>query len=118
MVYTLSAGSVSFESMPAASSKRLPRHPVPVILLARLAVDRQVHGQGLGEFLLLDAFHRCLGFSAELGVHAVEVQAIDEKAKSFYEKYGFSALTDDPRHLFITIAKLAKAESGSSGTGA
>lgn len=102
--YTLAAGSVAFEHLPPASAKKLPKHPVPVVLLARLAVDRSVQGQGLGEGLLVDALNRSLGLAANLGIHAIEVHAIDDGAAAFYRTYGFVPLVDRPRHLFFPMS--------------
>ena len=102
--YTLAAGAVSFEQLPEDASRKLPKHPVPVVLLARLAVDQSAQGQGLGEVLLLDALQRSLDLSTGLGVHAVEVDAIDDAAAAFYSKYGFTPLLDDPFHLYLPIA--------------
>jgi len=104
--YTLAAGAISFEHLPAKSSKKLPKHPVPVVLLARLAVDATVQGQRLGERLLLDALRRSLGLSQTLGIHAVEVDAIDDAATQFYVKYGFTSLNDDSHHLYLPIATI------------
>lgn len=101
--YTLASGSVSFQHFPAEVAKKLPKHPVPVVLLARLAVDQMVQGSGLGRLLLLDALRRCLDLSTELGIHAVEVQAIDEEAKRFYERFGFVPLQDDELHFYLSI---------------
>ena len=102
--YTLAAGSVSVEHLPPSASRKLPKHPVPVILLARLAVDQSAQGMGLGEGLLLDALQRSLDLSAGLGVYAVEVKAIDDAAAKFYRKYAFAPLLDDPLHLFLPIS--------------
>ncbi len=115
--YTLASGSVSFEKLPKKAAKKLPRHPVPVVLLARLAIDQSAQGQGLGGFLLADALRRCLVLAAQLGVHAVEVDALDEQAKAFYEKYGFVALQDNPLHLYLPIATLADAFGEPEETG-
>lgn len=101
--YTLAAGAVVFEHLPTDASKKLPKHPVPVVLLARLAVDQSFQGKGLGERLLLDALQRSLDLSAGLGVHAVEVDALDDAAAAFYRKYGFTPLLDDPLHLYLPI---------------
>ena len=65
--YTLAAGAVALEHLPTDAARKLPKHPVPVVLLARLAVDRSTQGSGLGEGLLLDALQRSLDLSAELG---------------------------------------------------
>ncbi len=104
--YTLVAGSVGVRNLPPKAAKKLPKHPVPVILLGRLAVDRAAQGRGLGARLLTDALKRCLELSASLGVHAVEVTAIDDAAKNFYLKYGFEPLLDDVCHLHVSLATL------------
>lgn len=104
--YTLAAGAVAFEHLPSAPTHKLPKHPVPVVLLARLAVDQSAQGKGLGERLLLDALQRALDLSSGLGVHAVEVNALDDAAAAFYRKYGFAPLLDDPLHLYLPIATI------------
>ncbi len=104
--YTLAAGAVAFEHLPTVASTKLPKHPIPVILLARLAVDLSAQGQGLGEKLLLDALQRSLDLSDNLGAHAVEVDALDDSAIEFYVKYGFSPLLDNPRHLYLPLATI------------
>ncbi len=107
--YTLTSGAVPFLHLPAPAAKKLPKHPVPVILLARLAVDQNAQRQGLGEALLLDALDRCSSMADSLGVYAVEVAAIDQSAKLFYEKYGFVPLLDTDLHLFLAIATIRDA---------
>ena len=77
-----------------------------MILLARLAVDQSVQGQGWGEGLLIDALQRGVGLADQLGIHAVEVDAIDQQAKAFYEKFGFVPLLDNELHLFLPIATI------------
>ena len=109
--YTLAAGSVAFPHLPPETAARLPRHPVPVVLLARLAVDRTAQGRGLGRTLLVDALQRSLRLSASLGVFAVEVQAIDEEAAGFYAKFGFAPLLDSPRHMYMPISAIEVAFS-------
>ncbi len=101
--YTLASGAIPFTNLPPDAAKRLPKHPVPVILLARLAVDQKVRGQGLGKALLRDALRRCLELSEQLGLFAVEVLAIDADAREFYSKYGFVPLADNDLHLFLPI---------------
>jgi GNAT superfamily N-acetyltransferase len=104
--YTLASGAIPFQNLPALAAKKLPRHPVPVILLARLAVDQGVQGQGLGEFLLLDALRRCLEIGEGLGSHAVEVDAIDDPARAFYRRYGFVSLEDSELHLYLPLTTI------------
>jgi GNAT superfamily N-acetyltransferase len=107
--YTLATGAIPFENLPAEATKKLPRHPVPVILLARLAVDRSVQGQGLGGYLMGDALRRCLSLSRQLGVHAVEVDALDEHARAFYQRYSFSPLVDNLFHLYLPMTTIEAA---------
>ena len=102
--YTLASGAIAFQNLPEAAAKKLPRHPVPSVILARLAVDNAAQGQGLGETLLVDAFRRTLGLSGNLCIHVIEVDAIDEQARAFYEKFGFVRLTDQPLRLYLPIA--------------
>ncbi len=104
--YTLASSAIAFQNLPETSARKLPRHPVPVVLIARLAVDQAVQGQGLGETLLLDAFRRCLELADKLGIHAVEVDAIDLQARGFYEKYGFVPLLDNELHLFLPVSTI------------
>jgi GNAT superfamily N-acetyltransferase len=101
--YTLSAGSVSLEKLTPEQSKHLPRYPVPVALLGRLAVDLGSRGQGLGEFMLMDALRRVEIADRSIDIHAIEVVAIDSAAKRFYLKYGFTELRDDPHHLYLSM---------------
>lgn len=105
--YTIASGAVGFETLPPESARKLPRHPVPVALIVRLAVDRGAQGQRLGEALLLDALARVVALSGELGIHAVVVDAIDQAAKAFYQKYQFMPLLDSELHLYLPVATIA-----------
>jgi GNAT superfamily N-acetyltransferase len=87
--YSISAGAVSTDEAPARISKGLARHPIPVILLARLAVDKNEKGTGLGKALLKDALFRIAHAADIVGARAVLVHAIDEPAKQFYLHFGF-----------------------------
>jgi GNAT superfamily N-acetyltransferase len=107
--YTLASGAITAEGLPAKQAKKLPRHAVPVVLLARLAVDRGVHGRGLGGFLLRDALTRSLDLSEKLGIDAVVVDALDAEAKAFYERFGFLPLTDDEMRLFLPLSTIQSA---------
>ena len=100
--YSLSAASVSFEQVP----EKLPRYPIPTAHIGRLAVDRSRQGSGLGEFLLIDALRRTVLLADTLGIFAVELYAINESAKSFYLRYGFTELADDPYHVYLSIRKI------------
>jgi GNAT superfamily N-acetyltransferase len=107
--YTLASGAVAFQNLPAKAAKKLPKHPIPVALLARLAVDQTVRGQGLGRALLMDALKRCLDLSGQVGIHAVEVDAIDQEAKTFCEEFGFVSLQDNQQHLYLPVATIEDA---------
>jgi GNAT superfamily N-acetyltransferase len=106
--YTISSGAVEFEILTQEQKKKLPRYPVPVSHIGRLAVDKTATGYRLGEFLLIDAFRRTLNVADEIGIHAIEVHALDQDAKSFYLKYGFTELLDDPFHLYLSIKTIRK----------
>jgi len=106
--YTLSAASFRKDDLPAGQAKKLPRYPVPAAIIGRLAVDRSCQGQRLGEHLLMDCLDRVLQASQLIAVHAVIADAKDEKAKAFYEKYGFKAFVNQPLRLFIPTATIAQ----------
>lgn len=107
--YTVRAGAVSFDDLPEAARKNMPRYPVPVAHLARLAVDKRFRKRGLGELLLMHALERAGRVSRELGIYAVEVVAKNEAARGFYERYGFRRLMDDPNHLYVPIQQVVAA---------
>ena len=106
--YTLAAGAITFEHLPTEASRKLPKRPIPVILLARLTVDQSAQGKRLGEGLLLDALQHSLELSGKLGTYAVEVDALDDSAVAFYVKYGFAPLFDNPKHLYLPSATIEK----------
>jgi GNAT superfamily N-acetyltransferase len=107
--YTVASGSIDAEGLPAKQARKLPRHAVPVVLLARLAVDRSVHGRGLGGILLRDALTRSVDLSEKIGIHAVVVDALDAEAKAFYQRFGFLPLTDDEMRLFLPLCTIRAA---------
>jgi GNAT superfamily N-acetyltransferase len=106
--YALSNHRVSYEALPPEQAKGLPHIDIPVVLLGKLAVDQTAKGQGLGAFLLIDALRRSLYLADQIGVRAVEVDAIDDAAKAFYLKFGFVPLLDDQRHLFLPMQTIRK----------
>jgi GNAT superfamily N-acetyltransferase len=105
--YTLSASILDGDELPADLVKKLPRYPqLPVTLLGRLAVDRRLKGQGIGEFLLLDALHRCLDAAADIAAMAVVVDAKDEAAAAFCRHFGFASLQATPARLYLSMKKV------------
>lgn len=101
--YTLSSGSTSFENV----IEKLPRYPVPTVLLGRLALDKNFKGAGLGRLLLVDALKRTVSVSDQLGIFAVEVFALNDEARKFYLKYGFVEFRDQPMRLYIPIKTMS-----------
>lgn len=106
--YTLSAFGVSLQDLPDEVVKKLPAYPiVPVTLLGRLALDQRYRGQGLGEFLLVDALKRALKQSSQIAAAAVVVDAIDEKSAGFYRHFEFITFPDKPGRLFLPMKTIA-----------
>jgi GNAT superfamily N-acetyltransferase len=101
--YTLVVGQVEYAAASERLTKGLASHPVPIMLLARLAVATSWQGKGLGAGLLKDALQRTLQAADIAGIRAFTVHAKDEEARAFYEHFGFSTLPSDPYHLFRLI---------------
>jgi GNAT superfamily N-acetyltransferase len=108
---TLASAQIEFVTIPESLRSKLPRYPVPAFRIANLAVDKRSQGTGIGAMLLRSALERALSVSASVGVYAVLVDAIDEKAKSFYRKYGFIPFEERPSTLFLPLATIATAYS-------
>ncbi len=106
--YALSSHRVVYRSLPEEEGRKLPAIDVPVVLLGRLAVDRTVQGQGVGGLLLVDVLRRTLHLAEQLGIRAIEVDALDQAARRFYLKFGFQPLLDDPQHLFLPLHVIRK----------
>lgn len=103
---TVSAGSVATAALPG--NLKLPRYPVPILRIGRLAVDLRHRGAGLGQELLSFALHLAMDVSAKIGLYAVVVDAKDDTASNFYRRHGFHASLDDPHCLFIPVTLLTK----------
>jgi GNAT superfamily N-acetyltransferase len=107
--YSISPGAIEFARVPSKLTKNLGRYDVPVFRLGRLAIDRSIQGHGLGGGLLLAAGERALVVSAEVGGVALAIDATDEKAAKWYERFGALALLDDPRKLILPLGVIADA---------
>ena len=101
--HTLAVGQVSREEAPERLTKGLARHPVPIMLLARLATDRRWRGQGIGKALLRDALQRTVQAADIAGIRAFAVHAKDDEARRFYEQFDFIPSPTDPMHLFVLL---------------
>lgn len=104
--YTLVVGEVSYDDAPGRLTKGLARHPVPLMLLARLAVSQVWQGKGVGAGLLKDAMLRTIQAAEIGGIRALAVHAKNDVARTFYEHFGFIPSPTDPLHLFVLIKDL------------
>lgn len=107
--YSLAVGQVTYDGAPARVAKGLARHPIPIMLLARLAVHQHRQGEGLGAALLKDAMLRTLQAADIAGIRALAVHAKDEKARRFYEHFNFVASPTDPMHVFVLLKDVQNA---------
>ena len=106
--YTLAAGSVGREETPRRVAEGLGGYPVPVILLARLAVDTREQGRGLGGGLLKDAILRAAHAADIIGVRALLTHAKDVAARDFYMHFGFEPSPVDDLHLYLLMKDIVK----------
>lgn len=106
--YTLAFGSVEHAEAPARVGKGLARHPIPLMVLARLAVSNSWQGQGIGSALLKDAVLRTLQAAEIAGLRALAVHAKDDEARAFYERYGFIPSPTDSYHLLVLLKNIKK----------
>lgn len=104
--YSLAVGSVNPESAPSRVTKGWAHHPVPVIILARLAVDQAHQRKGLGQALLKDALLRTAQAADIAGVRALLVHAKDEASRLWYESWEFEPSPTDSFHLFLMLKDL------------
>ena len=105
--YSLDASAVERRRVPSRVGRNMPE-PIPVILLGQLAVDTDYRGRRLGSDLLIDAVRRALAASELIGARAIVVQAIDERAKSFYARFGFRPFSErEPLMLLLRTSELA-----------
>lgn len=110
--YSLVVGEVTYGDAPERLTKGLARHPVPLMLLARLAVSTAWQGRGIGAGLLKDAMLRTLQAAEIGGIRAFAVHAKDAPAQRFYEHFGFVPSPTDPLHLFLLIKDLRRLTGG------
>jgi GNAT superfamily N-acetyltransferase len=101
--HALTVASLERSEATGRASRGMPRHPIPAMLLARLAVDESVHGRGIGATLLADAMERTLLVAEQTGIRLLLVHAVNEEARGFYLHYGFEASPSDPMNLQLLI---------------
>lgn len=105
--YTLAFGSVRKEESTEEVAHGAPAHPIPVLVVARLAIDHKYQGIGLGRSLMRDAIIRAISASEIAGLRAVVVDAKDERAAAFYTHLGFTAIKQTPLFLMVTLKEAA-----------
>lgn len=100
--YSLSAGAINRQLAPKSMQRNMPE-PLPIVLLGRLAIDKNYHNQGLGAALLRDAMIRIVSADTNIGIFAIEVHALSEQAKRFYLSRGFVESSLQPMTLMMTL---------------
>ncbi|MCE2982725.1 MAG: GNAT family N-acetyltransferase [Parachlamydia sp.] len=101
--YTVSMGSLEFSSFPDDKQSGLPKYPVPIAKIGRLAVDEQFKGNGIGRLLLVDALHRIYHAAQIIAAFAIIVDAKNKSAKDFYRHFGFKECKNSELSLFLPI---------------
>jgi len=101
--YTLVVAQVEYDDAPARVGKGLAKYPIPLMLLARLAIATSWQGKGLGSGLLKDAMLRTLRAAEIAGIRGMAVHAKDDAARAFYERFDFIPSPSDPYHLFLLL---------------
>ncbi len=109
--YTICMGAVEFRYLPENLRRGIPRYPVPVARIGRLAVDAHMQGRRLGAYLLWDALQRILVASTQIAAYAVVVDAKNDSAKGFYEHHGFIPFLNDPMSLFLPLETIQQVKS-------
>jgi GNAT superfamily N-acetyltransferase len=106
--YSLAVGQIEYIDAPERLRKGLARHPVPIMLLARLAVEKNWQKKGVGRALLRDAVLRTMQVADIAGIRALAVHAKDEQAQRYYEQFDFEASLSDPLHLLVLLKDIRK----------
>ncbi len=106
--YSLSAGSLNAADLPEEFRRRLPRYPVPVVLLGRLPVAESHQSKGLGSILVADSLQRIARASQVMAVYAVVVDALNHRVAEFYRQFGFIPLPSQPLKLFLPMDAVTK----------
>ena len=110
--YSLAVGQIEYNDAPEHLRKGLARHPVPIMLLARLAVDKNWQKKGVGRALLRDAVLRTMQAADIAGIRALAVHAKDEQARRYYEQFDFVASLTDPLHLLVLLKDIRRHVGG------
>lgn len=106
--YTISMATIDFHQITEVLRKGLPKYPIPVARIGRLALDITYQGNGLGKFLIFDAFERILEAAETIAAYAIVVDAKDEQSRKFYEKFDFISYENYPFSMFLPIETMRK----------
>ena len=106
--YSISFGALRLSDLSPAEQRKLPKHPVPAARIGRLAVDEAQRGRGYGALLLQNAVKRCLAAREQIACYALVVDAKDDAAASFYEKFGFFACTESGAQWYLPLGKVSE----------
>jgi GNAT superfamily N-acetyltransferase len=107
--YTVSMAQILFSELPEDLKKGLPKYPIPAMRIGKLAIDMQYQKKGLGSFLLRDALLRAIRISSEIAIYCILVDALNEKAKNFYLKFGFIPFPATPLTLVLPLKTIIQA---------
>ncbi|EAT59627.1 GNAT family N-acetyltransferase [Chlorobium ferrooxidans] len=107
--YTLTVGKVNYDDAPDRLTKGLAHYPIPIMLLARLAVSKNRQNQGIGSGLLKDAMRRTIQAADIVGIRAIAAHAKDDQARQFYEHFDFISSPTDPYHLLLLLKDVRSA---------
>ncbi len=113
--YSLAVGAVDHIDAPQRVKKGLARHPIPVMIIAQLAVDLRYQGIGIGRGLLKDSILRTINASDYAGIRAILVHAKDEKARTFYQQFDFEPSPIDPLKLMLLLKDAKKSVEDITG---
>lgn len=104
--YSLTVSSIIYDEAPERMAKGLAKHPIPVLLMARFAVDKSCQGMGIGSGMFKDALKRCLTVSQNAGIRAFIVHAKDEEARHYYLRFRMAECPSNPMHLYLLMKDL------------
>lgn len=113
--YTLVVGEAAYEDAPERLLKGMARHPIPLMILARLAVDAAHQGRGIGEGLLKDAMRRTVAAADIAGIRALAVHAKDDSARKYCERFSFESSPTEPLHLYMLVKDIRRSIQESLG---
>jgi GNAT superfamily N-acetyltransferase len=112
--HALSLASIEQADATKRGREGMPQHPIPAMLLARLAVDKTVQGKGIGAFLLRDAMSRALSVAEQAGMRLLLVHALNDEARAFYEHFGFEPSPSDAMNLQLLVKDIRLALEGAN----